>query len=338
MTGRIQQTMASPDQFDPLYLRVPLEHRVELPVLGIPVRFATNDRAVFDHIEAVFGHWRGIDPLAPGGADMRFFVHDGDEGSAAEPIVTYRCPDPMHWMVHTPGSFGIADLDRQSGVAYVTRQLVADEARFRVTILNFLVLITITVKDRTPFHAAVIGRGDAAILLVGAAGTGKSTLAYAAAQAGWDVLSDDAAYVQLEPHRVWGTGSSVLLLDDTAQHFPELGGYPLTTFPTGKRKLVATASAGPPRRSVTRAGICLLERSGGPVRASAVSPEEIQRTLMYDPAGAGVRFGERLPRAAAWLAAGGGWRLSLSPNPRDALPALEEMLSSVALSESRPAR
>src|SRR5262245_39917856 len=195
--------------FDPLYLRLPLEYRVDLPVLGIPVRFATNDRAVFNHIEAVFGHWRGLDAgdRAPmgAGADMRLFVHDGDEGSNAEPLVTYRCPDPMHWMVHTPGSFGIADLDRQLGVVYVTRQLVADEARFRVAILQFLVLITITVKDRTPFHAALIGRGDAALLLVGTAGTGKSTLAYAAAQAGWDVLSDDAAYVQLEPQRVWGT-------------------------------------------------------------------------------------------------------------------------------------
>jgi hypothetical protein len=334
--------MASPvESFDPLYLRVPLEHRVELPVLGIPVRFATNDRAVFDHIEAVFGHWRGVDagsqPATGGGADMRLFVHDGDEGSDEEPAVTYRCPDPMHWMVHTPGSFGIADLDRQSGVAYLTRQLVGDEARFRVTILQFLVLITITVKDRTPFHAALVGRGDSALLLVGAAGTGKSTLAYAAAEAGWDVLSDDAAYVQLEPHRVWGTGSSVLLLDDTVHHFPELGGQPLTTFPTGKRKLIATASAAPPRRCVSRAGICVLERSGEPVHASPISAEEIQRILMYDPAGAGVRFGDRLPRAAAWLAAAGGWRLSLSPSPRDALPALEDMLAAVALNESRPA-
>jgi hypothetical protein len=241
-------------------------------------------------------------------------------------------------MVHTPGSFGIADLDRQAGVAYVTRQLVDDEARFRVTILHFLVLITITVKDRTPIHAALIGRGDAALLLVGAAGTGKSTLAYAAAQAGWDVLSDDAAYVQLEPHRVWGTGSSVLLLDDAALHFPELRGHSLTTFPTGKRKLMATASAGPPRLSVSRAGICVLERSGGAVRVYPISPDEIQRTLTFDPAGAGIRFGERLPRAAAWLAASGGWRLSLSSDPREAVPALEEMIGTVAINESRPER
>jgi hypothetical protein len=269
---------------------------------------------------------------------MRLFVQEGDEGPAAEPVVTYRCPDPMHWMVHTPGSFGIADLDRQFGVAYVTRQLVDDEARFRVTVLHFLVLITITVKDRTPFHAAVIGRGNAALLLVGAAGTGKSTLAYAAAEAGWDVLSDDAAYVQLEPHRVWGTGSSVLLLDDAAEHFPELRGQRLTTFPTGKRKLVARAGGGPARLWVQRAGICALERSGGPLSVSAISPDEVQRTLKYDQAGAGVRFGDRLPRAAAWLAAEGGWRLSLSSNPRDALPALEEMLATVELSGSRPGR
>ncbi|MGH9885443.1 MAG: hypothetical protein ACREBE_07930, partial [bacterium] len=319
--------------YDPLLLNTPMEYRVELPVLGIPVRFATNDRAVFDHIEEVFGHWRGVEvdrALADAGADMTVLLHDGDEGLTSEPVLTYRAPDPMRWIVHTPGSVGVADLDRQSGVAYVTRALVNDSARFRVAVLQFLVLITITIKDRTPVHASLIGRGDAALLLVGAAGTGKSTLAYAAGKAGWDVLSDDAAYVQLSPPRVWGSGSSVLLLGDAAERFPELLGRRMTTFPTGKRKMMVAASAASPRRWASRAGICVLEQSSGPVRATRIPGDEIHRILTFDPAGAGVRFGDRLDRAAAWLSSRGGWRLTLSRDPAEAIPALEQMLAEVS--------
>jgi serine kinase of HPr protein (carbohydrate metabolism regulator) len=50
----------------------------------------------------------------------------------------------------------------------------------------------------------MIGTGGAALLLAGSAGSGKSTLAYAASKAGLEVFSDDAAYIQLEPRRVWG--------------------------------------------------------------------------------------------------------------------------------------
>ena len=36
--------------------------------------------------------------------------------------------------------------------------------------------------------------------------------------------------------------------------------------------------------------------------------------------------GDRIERAARWLAGDGGWRLSLSGDPRDALPALASVL------------
>jgi hypothetical protein len=110
--------------YDPLYLHEPLEHRVEFPVLGIPVRFATNDRAILDRVDEVFGHWRGADTVASppsAGVDIRLFLHEGDEGPGGEASVTFRAPDPMRWIVHTPGSFGLADLERRVGVAYVAR-------------------------------------------------------------------------------------------------------------------------------------------------------------------------------------------------------------------------
>lgn len=321
--------------YDPLYLQKPLEHQVELPVLGIPVRFATNDHAILELVEEVFGHWRGADDggvMPPSaGVDIRLFLQPGDEGPAAEPLVWFRAPDPMRWIVHTPGSVALADLERRVGVGYVTRPLVADRVRFRVSILQFLVLIILTIEDRTPVHAAVIGNGDSALLLAGASGTGKSTLAYAASKAGLDVLSDDAAYVQLKPHRVWGSGPSVLLLREAAERFPELGGAPTALFPTGKRKMIVkSGSATGGKRWVSKAGVCVLARSNGPVQVKRIGADEIRAILSYDPAGAGGRFGARLAEAAEWLAAPGGWQLSLSADPNEAIPFINELLRTIA--------
>ena len=319
--------------YDPLYLQEPLEYRVEFPVLGLPVRFATNDRAILDRVEEVFGHWRGADTVASppsAGLDIRLFLHEGDEGPGKEARVTFRAPDPMRWMVHTPGSFGIADLERRVGVAYVTRALVDDRARFRVCILEFMVLIILTIEDRTPIHAAMIGTSGAALLLAGSAGSGKSTLAYAASKAGLDVFSDDAAYIQLDPRRVWGSGASVLLLPDAAARFPELAGVRTTLFPTGKHKMmVVPGGVARSKAWVPRAGVCLLARSSGPVRLTRIGPEEIKEILTRDPAGAGSRFGARLEKAAAWLAAPGGWRLALSSDPTEAISYLRQLLEEV---------
>jgi hypothetical protein len=329
--------MAAPGNnppFDPLYLHEPVEHRVQLPVLGIPVRFATNDPMILSIVEDVFGHWRGAsieDPAPPGqGVDIRLFLQDGDEGPAAEPLVTFRAPDPMRWIVHTPGSFALADLERRVGVAYVTRTLLADRVRFRVSVLQFLVLIILTVEDRTPVHAAMIGSGDVAVLLAGKSGTGKSTLAYAASKAGLDVYSDDAAYIQLEPRRVWGGDPAALLLRDVAGRFPELAGAQTAMFPTGKHKMIAAfpALAGR-RRWVSRAGVCVLDRGEGPVRLERIGAGDIRAILTHDPAGAGSRFGVRLEQAAAWLSAPGGWRLTLSTDPTEAVPYLKQLLKEI---------
>ena len=314
---------------DPLFLQEPLDHRVEIPVLGIPVRFASNDRGILNGVIEVFGHWQSSDtgpPSTDPGADIRLFLHDGDEGPN-ERSITYRAPDPMRWIVHTPGSVGIADLERRTGHAWLTRALVDDRARFRVSILQFLVLIVITVRDRTPFHAALIAKEDEGLLLAGQAGVGKSTLAYYAWKSGLRVLSDDAAYVQLEPHRVWGSGPSVLLLEEVAQH-ADLTHLESTLFPTGKRKVVVSPpDSGRTKGWVKRARVCVLSRTGGPARVERITSDEVVHTLAVDPSGSGDRFGARLADAARRLAAGGGWKLSLSSNPMEAIPFIREMLS-----------
>jgi len=333
--------MREPLEFDrpenPLYQGVALRHVVELPVLGVPVRFASNSAALLSVVEDAFGRWRALaahpELMASEGAEVRLIVHEGLEESGAHAPVTVRMPDPDRLIVQTPGSVAIADCGRRQVTAYITPALlVADRAQVRYSMIEGPTLMLVTARDRYPVHAAAIMRGPVALLLAGPPGVGKSTLAYQAHRQGLRVLSDDAAYVQLTPtFRLWGMFGPVRLVPATRAHFPELAGQTPVWVANGDEKLVlpiADAWPGPPVAS--RAGVCLLERTGGAVSITRASATDVETWLEAGLGVSRVRFGDTLRDALARLAGRGGWRLSLSGDPADALPFVDEMLTELS--------
>jgi hypothetical protein len=326
-----------------LYFDIALRHVVELPVLGVPVRFESNSAAAIAAVEDAFGIWGALraspELIAPVGVQVRLIVHDGEEGDAPHAPVICRMPDADRVIVRTPGSFAIADSRRREATAYVTPALLADRAHVRYSMIEGMTLALVTVCDRCPVHGAAITRGRAALVLAGPPGTGKSTLAYQAARLGLRVLSDDGTYVQLDPEfRVWGLPGRVYLLPEARTHFPELQAHAPSFLANGSEKLVvefpdAWPAPGAPAPVAFRAGVCLLERQGGAARCASVSPAEVQAFLREGLGVGRVRFGDALDEALAGLSTSGGWRLSLSPNPADVLPFLDEILTEV---ERRP--
>jgi hypothetical protein len=335
--------MTNRPAYDPaasLYLGVPVPFRIELPVLGVPIRYASNSAAALAVVERVFGQWSALRAhpglLASEGADFRLVVHGGDEGDAplAPPVI--RMPDADRLLWRTPGSLGVVDAGRHDAVAYVTPALLESWERRGFGMLEGMTLILATSFDRHPVHAAAIARGDVALLLAGPPGTGKSTLALRAHRRGWRVLSDDAAYVQMDPvFRLWGIPGRVMLLDrDRGDDLALAGLVPATTSDGTVKVSVPLVGAWPaadaPPPIATRAGVCLLERNGGGVRRSAVAAAEVRAFLEEGLGLSRQRFGPSLGVALDALAAGGGWRLSLSDDPADAMAALDAMLEEVA--------
>lgn len=318
---------------DPLYRNVVFHERTTIPVLGVPVEFATNDATVLAAVEDNFGMWRRLDrhPAFVSGNEIsvRLILHEGDERGDGRVAVSYRMPDAERVLVHTPGSLGVADIRRGEAIVYVTSSLLEDCDHFRNAVLDALTLTLVTTRDRLPVHAAMVRRGDKALILAGPSGVGKSSLAYTAVDSGWELLTDDACYVQLDPEfRLWGNPGRTYLPADTAAKFPALSGREPERLANGKLKIPVDlerqpAAALPP--VVTDVVICLLSRAHGPVGLGRATPEELASALSDELGVAHDLYDTTKKLALERLTANGGWRLTLSADPQEALLHLEQM-------------
>jgi GT2 family glycosyltransferase len=89
-------------------------------------------------------------------------------------------------------------------------------------------------------HAAVVGTPEAAVLIPGRGGAGKSTTALLALRHGLRYLSDDYAVVQLDPEpRAFGLYSTAKLEPDQLARFPELAAHAQLRPAMGCEKVVA---------------------------------------------------------------------------------------------------
>jgi hypothetical protein len=312
---------------DPL-LRAPrLAYVFTLPVLGIVTRFETNSAYVLGVVESAFGGWhvRGAAPRPPE-ARVRVVVREGTEFVDGRAPVRHVCPDATRLLVHTPGSVAVADPERRESVAYVTTALVADRGHFRSAVLEAITLALLAHQDRHPVHAAALRGADGrAVLLAGPSGSGKSTLAYLAHEAGFDVLGDDRVWIQREPAlRVWGWPGQMRLTLDAPRHFPEIAHVGETSVVGGKEKLVVDVGGAAPAPA-TRAVVCLLAR-GPQAELERLSAEQIAAGLRENVDPGFDRFPARHEAVVRDLARCGGWRLTLSDDPRDALTAMRRML------------
>ncbi len=307
---------------DPLLREPVLAHAVSIPVLGIDTRFETNSASVLALVVEAFGSWRAVVDAPTEATTVRIVVHDHreDVSIAARYIST---PDGR-LLVHTPGSIAVVDPLRRESIAYVTTDLAVERSLFQRTVVEAITFALLAAFDRHPVHAAAVVRNQHALLLAAPSGTGKSALAYLAHTAGLHVLTDDRVWVQLHPQlRVWGSATSVALRPDVAAQFP---GAVISAERNGGKQ-VATLDSREPTHApfAERATVCVLAR-GGNAALEPLGPDETARELTAQLAPGFDRFPERQDAVVRALTAQGGWRLTLSANPHDALPFLLQML------------
>lgn len=290
---------------------------LEFAPLGVPLEVEVPEAVAVDAVVTACRGWEG---KSDGAAPLRIRVEvqpmlvgtGRAEMNVAGPVVVIR----------GPGVSAQAELEQ--GVAYcaVSSAYLDEPSALRQEVLEPLVLMLLTRRDRTPLHASGFVADGLAVLLAGPSGMGKSCLARAADLAGLQVLSDDTVFVQLAPRlKVWGWPNAAHLL---AQDAPQAAG------PTRSRKgkvkqIVPLRSASPAAISCDCAVLCLLSRGGAPTlnRIPAASVEE--RLWPLDE-GFDLLPGP-IALAVASLSARGAWALSLSPDPTEAIELLVDNLA-----------
>jgi len=290
---------------------------VELPILGLRTRFATDSERVACIVRDRYGCWATID-----GGDVAeepvvtvcIRVHDRREGSSP---MQYSLPDATRVVARSEGSLGVSDPLRRTSSVDASSELVADADRFHDTMLEAMTFALLAHFDRHPLHASAVRAGGRTLLLAGASGSGKSTLAHIAHTCGLTVMAEDRVWVQLDPiSRVWNSSwpARVRMVDASstagAKYSTTLDG-PLT-----RDRLLAE-----------RATVCVLEPGNQKALIERLTPREVECALLRDVAPGFDRFPERHPRVARALAAPGGWRLRLSRDPAEAIPLLRQALA-----------
>lgn len=307
----------------------------DFPILGVPTRVLASDEGLLEAARTAFGGWAPLaahpDLLFGEGVRVRLIRHEASgDGPGAE--VRYRVPHPGLLIVTTPGSVGVADLEAREVVAYVTGELLADGAHFRHAFLSALTLATVTSRDRIPLHAAALSRGDAALLLHGPSGVGKSSLVLAAAQRGMEILSEDIVYAELERGpRLWGMPGAVHLTEDALRFFPGLEPGRRVVRTGGKTKLSVSLPAG--IRAVPlpalRAGTCLLRRGSGPPAVTPATNDEVEAVLTGATESGFDWFAHQAAGASGLVTGRGAWHFDVGSDPHAAAAALEELLGRI---------
>lgn len=261
--------------------------------VGFTLRLVTNSRAILHAAEQSFG---GFGPQQPAGSpDLAFYLFEHNRPDSVplkQPV--YRPDGPR--VYHTMGRASHLAADRQRGVAYglFSSAVVAAPAFFRWHFLELALFVMLPPRGLLGVHGAGLVKNGRAILLRAASGGGKSTLAFAGARNGWQVLAEDVVWLDTRRDCWWGMPWTFHLLPDAVRLFPELATVTPRLQTSGETKLEVNLEACRPGSTVVKARpgpVVLLERCPGrQSRLEPVGPDKARPLWLAASAGTETDF------------------------------------------------
>jgi serine kinase of HPr protein (carbohydrate metabolism regulator) len=271
----------------------PMGEHVLLPIRhmfhphGFPVEIATNSPAV---IEAARESW-GSSPREFERAPIRIRVLVEEGGSDPAPEPAYRSQRGLMLIVSDRHNFACCDLLSRFGWCHTSTNMLADRGWFRWFFLEAMVYLLLVQDDVVAVHAACVARNGRGVLLCGASGAGKSSLAFACAQSGWTYVSDDSTLLLQGSgdREALGKPHQFRFRPEAVELFPEIEGRAACIRPNGKPTVEVPVSAIP---QVSTASRCRIERvvflnrrsTGGALARPLTSQEALDRLLLEVPA------------------------------------------------------
>jgi hypothetical protein len=265
---------------DPLRCHLPLPLEGLYYPMGFPVRISTDSPLVLQAAEEVWGVYTDRFGGAP--LELRIGVTDGNPFNLP-PAAMPTARGHLITFLHSADNFLVADLDRGYAYGWLTHAVVSDAGYLRYHFIEPLVYFMLEALYLAPVHAACVALAGEGILLCGASGAGKSSLAYACARNGWTYLSDDASELlrQGNSRRILGRPYGIRFRSSAAELFPELAAYPAAPRANGKLDIeVRTADLRLPSIACeTRAAyiVFLRRESEGPAHIEKMQRDGLDR-------------------------------------------------------------
>jgi hypothetical protein len=193
---------------DPFGERAPFLRRPPLALLGTEFHFEATHPALLALVDRAY---QGLPaqrwPGAARSARVRL-VQLEDEAMARwrEPPTPRTCSGGgLLCGVSDGANFAVVSPGTRSALVALSPRMLRHPYHARYELLEFAVFtLAARVRALVPLHAACVGAGGRALLLVGDSGAGKSTLALHALLAGLELTSEDATFVC--PSRLLASG------------------------------------------------------------------------------------------------------------------------------------
>ena len=136
----------------------------------------------------------------------------------------FRGLDQFVYAAYGTGGTMLIDLHRRQVISTFSPAMAEDSSYWKRVILPILLGVTSASLGITPLHCACLVRDGQGLILAGAAGAGKSTLAVTLALNNFAFLSDEWTYFSQSGSRAqaWGLPTAVKLLPDAIKYFPQL--------------------------------------------------------------------------------------------------------------------
>jgi hypothetical protein len=167
-------------------------------------------------------------PLDRGGSpvdlDITFRVDPSLCEAPPWPTPYFRGLEHMVYAAYGSGSSMLIDLQTPRIVGLFSVAMARDSGYWRRVLLPVLLGIVGHAISVTPLHCGCLVKNGHGLLLAGASGVGKSTLALCLSLNGFAYLSDDCTYFSRSGSRLhaWGLPVPMKLLPDAARYFPQL--------------------------------------------------------------------------------------------------------------------
>jgi hypothetical protein len=155
---------------------------------------------------------------------LRFHVDFAVNNAPRWSTPHFRALDHLYYATYGPCDSMVVDQMGRRVIGSFSPAVARDLRHWKQTILPVLLGIASASIGVTPVHCACVVKGRFGLLLGGASGAGKSTMALSLSRNGFSYLSDDCTYLSrtVTGTRAWGLPTPVKLLPDAVSYFPEL--------------------------------------------------------------------------------------------------------------------